>query len=170
MPNRALGDSLEHLLQVEDRAADHFEHAGGSGLLLQRFAQSIQELAILDRDNGLGGEIGDQLDLRAGEWAHLSPVDSDCTDHLIVLEHWDSEESADLSELHGCDHDRIAISVCGCFCEVGNLDCLPGLQHLAERPVRMAGPNERLASPPFRKCPRHVMHCDGTKSIALAKP
>ncbi len=32
----AFGKRIEHRLQVEGRAADHLEHVGGGGLLLQR--------------------------------------------------------------------------------------------------------------------------------------
>ena len=35
-PGRQLGQRIEHGLQIEGRAADHFEHVGGGGLLLQR--------------------------------------------------------------------------------------------------------------------------------------
>ena len=37
------------------------EHIGGSGLLLQRLAQLIEQAGVLDRDNRLGGEVFDQL-------------------------------------------------------------------------------------------------------------
>src|SRR5262249_13238304 len=35
---RTFSDGLENRLQIERRAADDFEHVGGGGLLLQRFA------------------------------------------------------------------------------------------------------------------------------------
>jgi hypothetical protein len=36
--------------------------------LLQRLAQLVEQPRVLDRDDGLGGEIADQLDLLVGEW------------------------------------------------------------------------------------------------------
>ena len=33
---------IEHLLQVESRAADHLEHFGGGGLLLQRLREVVR--------------------------------------------------------------------------------------------------------------------------------
>ena len=54
---------LKHRPEIERRAADDFEHVGGGGLLLQRFAQLVEQPRVLDGDDGLAGEILDQLDL-----------------------------------------------------------------------------------------------------------
>ena len=48
---------IEHGLQIEGRAADDLEHVGGGGLLLQRFAQLVEQPRVLDGDDGLGGEV-----------------------------------------------------------------------------------------------------------------
>jgi hypothetical protein len=55
---------LQHRLEIESRPADDLEHVGGGDLLLQRFAEIVSALAqlveqprVLDRDDGLGGEI-----------------------------------------------------------------------------------------------------------------
>ena len=48
---------LQHRLQIEGRAADDLEHVGGGGLLLQRFAQLVEQPRVLDGDDGLGGEV-----------------------------------------------------------------------------------------------------------------
>src|SRR5262249_1682898 len=40
---RRLDQRIEHHLQIERRAADDLEHVGCGGLLLQRFAQFIEE-------------------------------------------------------------------------------------------------------------------------------
>ena len=48
---------VEHRLQIECRAADHLEHVGGGGLLLQRFAQLVEQARVLDGDDGLVGEV-----------------------------------------------------------------------------------------------------------------
>src|SRR5262249_20162464 len=70
-----LDQSIEYLLQVEGRPADHLEHVGGGGLLLQRFPQLVKQPRVLDGDDGLGGEVLDQLDLLVGERVHLRAVD-----------------------------------------------------------------------------------------------
>jgi hypothetical protein len=48
---------LEYRLQFAGRRADDFKHISSGGLLLQRLAQLIEQPRILDRDNGLSGEI-----------------------------------------------------------------------------------------------------------------
>ena len=67
-----LDQRIEHGLQIEGRAADDLEHVGGGGLLLQRFAQLVEQPRVLDGDDGLVGEGGDQLDLLVGEGPHGS--------------------------------------------------------------------------------------------------
>src|SRR6266480_2227491 len=67
-PGRRLDQRVEHGLQVEGRAADDLEHIGGGGMLLQRFAQLVEQPCILDGDDGLVGESRDQLDLFRSKW------------------------------------------------------------------------------------------------------
>ena len=56
-PRRRFDQRIEHGLQIERRAADDLEHVGGGGLLLQRFAQLVEQPRVLDGDDGLGGEV-----------------------------------------------------------------------------------------------------------------
>src|SRR5262249_8870724 len=86
-PRRALDQGLQHGLQIESRAADDFEGVGGRGLLLQRFAQLVEQTRILDSDDGLGGEVLDQFDLFVGERTDLLAKDGDSTDQFTLLEH-----------------------------------------------------------------------------------
>ena len=86
-PRRRFDQRVEHGLQIERRAADDLEHVGGGGLLLQRFAQFVEQPRVLDGDDGLRGEVRDQLDLLVGERAHLLAVNDDGADQLVVLEH-----------------------------------------------------------------------------------
>ena len=82
-----LDQGIEHGLQIERRAADHLEHVGGGGLLLQRFAQLVEQPHVLDGDDGLPGEIAHQLDLLVGEQLDLLAVDVDGADYLVLLQH-----------------------------------------------------------------------------------
>ena len=68
-------ERLQHGLQIEGRAADDLEHVGGGGLLLQRFAQLVEQPCVLDGDDGLRGEVLDQLDLLVGKGPHLLTKD-----------------------------------------------------------------------------------------------
>ena len=61
---------------LERREADHLEHVGGRGLLLQRFAEFgcaslVEQPRVLDGDHRLVGEGRHQLDLLVGERADL---------------------------------------------------------------------------------------------------
>ena len=84
-PRRRLDQGIEHGLQIEGRAADHLEHVGGGGLLLQRFGELlgarlhlVEQPHVLDRDHRLVGERRDQLDLLVGERpGHLADQDDD---------------------------------------------------------------------------------------------
>jgi hypothetical protein len=53
---RVLQHSLEYWLQFAGRAADDLEHVGGRGLLVQRFAQLVEQPRILDGDDSLAGK------------------------------------------------------------------------------------------------------------------
>src|SRR5262245_21763402 len=48
-------------------------------------AQLVEQACVLDRDNGLAGEILDQLDLLLAEWTHLLTIDTDRADQFILV-------------------------------------------------------------------------------------
>src|SRR5262249_46025592 len=73
-PRRRLDQRVEHGLQVKGGAADDLEHVGGGGLLLERFAQLVEQARILDGDDGLAGEALYQLDLLVGKGTNLLTV------------------------------------------------------------------------------------------------
>ena len=68
---RRFDQRIEHRLQIEGRAADDLEHVGGGGLLLQRFAQLVEQPRVLDGDDGLGSEVLYQSYLFIGERPNL---------------------------------------------------------------------------------------------------
>ena len=58
------------------------QHFGGRGLLLQRFGQlavrcASEQPRVLDRDDGLVGEVCHQLDLLVGKRPHLLAEDGE---------------------------------------------------------------------------------------------
>jgi hypothetical protein len=71
-PCRRFGQRIEHSLQIKRQPADHLKHVGGRGLLLQRFAQLVEQPRVLDGDDGLSGEIAQQLDLLFSAPANLT--------------------------------------------------------------------------------------------------
>ena len=66
-PLAAVEDLVEHRLRVGDRAADHLQHLGGRGLLLERLLRLVEEASVLDRDHRLVGKGADQLELASSE-------------------------------------------------------------------------------------------------------
>src|SRR6476469_8179043 len=89
---RRLNKGVEHRLQIECRATNDLKHVGGGGLLLQRFAQLVEQARILDGDDGLRGEVLNQLDLLIGERPKLLAEDAEGTDQFALLEHGDADK------------------------------------------------------------------------------
>src|SRR5262249_9415703 len=144
-PDSRTQESIEHGLQIEGRAADDLEHVGGGGLLLQRLAQFFEQARVLDRDDGLCGEVLDQLDLLVRERADLLAIDADRADQLILLDHRGDKERAGTGEVDESNNQRIAFAVRRHRPKVVDVHDLPGPEHLS-----MAAPwrgTEWLVSP-----------------------
>ena len=58
-----LRDLVEHRLRVGHRAADHPQHLGAGGLLLQRLLRLAVELRVLERDRRLSRQSHEELEL-----------------------------------------------------------------------------------------------------------
>src|SRR5580704_11361238 len=78
--HRILQHGLKNGLQLARRTTDDLKYVGGSGLLLQGFAQFVEQARILDGDDGLGGEVLHKLDLLVAEGANFLAVDDDSAD------------------------------------------------------------------------------------------
>src|SRR5262249_53078493 len=70
------------------------EHVGGGGLLLEGFAQLIEQPRVLDSDDGLGRERTKQLDVHIAEQASLGPADSNSADGAAFPQHWHCKQCA----------------------------------------------------------------------------
>ena len=103
---RGFDERVEHGLQVEGRAANDLEHIRGRGLLLQQFAQLVEQPRILDGDDGLRGEILHQLDLLVSKREHLLAVNGDRADELVFLEHRHDEQGTNAGDFDGGDRQR----------------------------------------------------------------
>src|SRR5262249_48804151 len=66
-PSGGFDQRIEYYLQIERRTVDDLEHVSSSGLLLQGFAQLIEQACVLDGDDGLSGEVFDQRNLLVSE-------------------------------------------------------------------------------------------------------
>ena len=49
--------------------------------------QLVEQPCVLDCDDGLSGEVGDQLDLLIGERPDFLPINADGADQLVFLDH-----------------------------------------------------------------------------------
>src|SRR5262245_37752670 len=112
-------ECVQHGLQVEGRAADDLEHVGGRGLLLEGLSQLVEQARVLDGDNGLGGEILQQLDLLVGERTHLLAIDNNYANRLALLEHRRSQVAARRAE-----PDRVTRQKLPFRRPIGNVDGL----------------------------------------------
>ena len=72
-PGGSFDEGIQYRFEIERRAADDLENIGGRRLLLQRFTQLVEEARVLDGDDGLVGERGEQFYLFISESLQLRP-------------------------------------------------------------------------------------------------
>ena len=149
-PSRRFGQSVEHGLQIEGRAADHLEHVSGGGLLLQRFPQLAEQPGVLDGDHRLRSEVLHQCDLRVGERSYLLPIDHDGADQLTVLEHRHRQEGSRACAFDQRDDPEIAAQIALVLRHVRNVDHLFGAGETSGRQQGIVADDERrIATPVF---------------------
>ena len=165
-PRRRLDQRIEHRLQIEGRAADDLEHVGGGGLLLQRFAQLVEQAGVLDGDDGLGGEVRDQLDLLVGERPHLLAVDGDGADKFVLLEHRHGEW-CERRRIDDGDEAGIALDVGRFRPHVGDVDRPAWSRRRGRGRVPVSRGQTRFALPLLGKCRRNVVQRGGAERISL---
>ena len=108
---RGLDKGIEHRLQIEGRSADDLEHVCGGGLLLQGFAQLVEQARVLYGDDGLRGEICDQLDLLIRERPNLLTENHDSADQLVLLEHRHEQHGPYAGGFDQGEDARVALDV-----------------------------------------------------------
>ena len=72
------------------------------------FTQLVEQPRVLDGDDGLGGEVRDQLDLLVGKGTDFLAVNGERTDQFVLLQHWDSQKCPYTAEFDGRNVRRIA--------------------------------------------------------------
>src|ERR1043166_5752151 len=102
-------ESLEYFLKIEGRAADDLEDVGSGGLLLERFAQFIEQACVLDGNHRLVGEGGHQFDLLVGKGLNLEAVQHHHADRLALSQQWDPEGGAKAGRFLSFDEIELPI-------------------------------------------------------------
>ena len=74
-----------------------------------RSLQFVEQAGVLDRDHGLVGEVGDQLDLLVGERLDLLPIDRDRADQFVFLQHRHDHERSGAGKIGQRANVRIAL-------------------------------------------------------------
>src|SRR5262245_55315547 len=110
-PGRGLCKRVEYRLQIKRGATDYLEHVGGGGLLLERFAQLVEQARVLDGDDGLRGEIREQRDLLVGEETNFLAKDVDDSNRRVVLEHRHNEGGSNATKLDSVNRWRVALGI-----------------------------------------------------------
>ena len=91
-------DGGEHGFEIERRVhrlrhfAERAQLLNGAAKFVGALAQFVQQPSVLDCNDGLVGEILNQLDLLVGEGANFLAVKRERTNQLVLLEHWNAQD------------------------------------------------------------------------------
>jgi hypothetical protein len=91
--------------------------------------QFVEQPRVLDGDNGLGGEVFDEVDFPVVESSYLLPVDDYCSNYFTVFEHRHDKKRSDAADLRKSDGVLIGWVGSHMLPYVSNLDGLFGLSH-----------------------------------------
>src|SRR5262249_44199383 len=142
---------------------------GGGRLLLQRFAQLVEQSRVLDGDDGLGGEVLYQRDLFVGERPDFLTVDADRTDERALLEHRHQQECPRAGHLDQLHNLRETFDVSRIGGEVSYMNELFRFGETTHRDFRVEM-NDSIRLPLPCEFRRYVVQCDRTEPIGLGDP
>ena len=137
------------------------------GKVVGALAQFGEQPRILDGDDGLRGEIANDVDLLLIERQYFLAIDVDRADEFVLLEHRDGKHCAYAGKFHGRDHHRIARAVTGSGPYVLDLCSLFRSYHLAESGMRSRV--DHSVQPGRGISRRRVVHRHGAKAVPFAK-
>ena len=137
--------------------------------MLQRLAKLVEQARVLDGDDGLAGEVRDQLDVLVGEGAFFLAIDGDGADQLALLQHRHGNQGADPRDIHSSNRQWVAAEIGKACPQVFNVDWVPSRGSTRKGHVRARA--KQRVSPSLGICRWHrAMKCHGTKRISFLKP
>src|SRR3972149_875029 len=90
----ALGDGVQHRLQIGGGGADDAEDFAGRGLLLEGLGEVAVEASVLNRNGCLVGECLEEGDLLGGERADLCSADDDGSKRFPRAQQWHRDDGS----------------------------------------------------------------------------
>jgi hypothetical protein len=170
-----LDQRVEHGLELRPRAADHFDHIAGHGLVLERLLHIAGALAqlgdqpdVLDRDHRLRREVCQEGDLLVGERPDLLAVDLDVPENRVTLAQWHEEGGSGGAEIDQCAPVGLAGPVSLLGSQIGNMG-----QPLSLQDPEGCGPgtiDSRAAREELRIGGRDAARPDRLKALPIVDP
>ena len=158
---------MKDRFQITGRRTDDAQHDRRRCLSLQRFAQFVQQTRILDGDDGLGGEVSEQLNLLVGERVNFSSVDANAAYRHVVLQHWSGHQGTEADLVRSEYQHRIAFAIAPFLADIEDMDDLSS-SHCASRGGVRSRPAHALHE--FRKGRRYSKRsADVNQAIVRAK-
>src|SRR5262249_1044191 len=119
-----LGDNVECSFGLRRRTGNGAQDVGASGLIFKRFPQLVEQARVLDRDDGLRGEIAHKVYLLVGERPNLLTEDTERANELVSLEHRHTNCCALAGEFDGCHAIRVPLKIGAVAANIGSVSCL----------------------------------------------
>src|SRR5262249_7156596 len=98
-------------------------------------AQLFQQLGVLDRDDGLVGEIRDQRDLLVGERSHLLTENAECANQFVFFEHWYANCCPLTAQFNRCHTIWVPFQIGAVAANIGTMGSLLSSRDLTQKCV-----------------------------------
>src|SRR5262249_4723083 len=131
-------------------------------------AQLVEQPRVLNGDDRLAGEVGDQFDLLFGEGTHLLSQDINRADQLVLLEHRNGKHASIARDLDRVEDKRVALDVGLRRPNICHMCCPLGGSDTTEWHVRW-WPNERLTCERLDIRWRGIVRGHGTKGVRVTQ-
>ena len=135
--------------------------------MLQRFAQLVEQPRILDRDDSLGGEVRQKLNLLIGKGPNLLAIDDNGAHHLTFLEQWHDDMSPRACGIDKRHDAGVSVEITLVLPKVVDVKDFFGLGDAVKRGTRQTA-SHRFAPEPFGIV-GHAVHRHRSKVVSLSQ-